>query len=116
AGADLIVGLLPDANGLSDQPGIAAAPMEGPKITLDLCREAVEDLGAEIVVHGTLAQMPDIALRVRAQKAVGSPPPGPLPERLRVAAPLSAMLLFDGQGARLRAPARRLHPSPEVAR
>ncbi|MEZ5674043.1 carbohydrate ABC transporter ATP-binding protein, CUT1 family [Thalassovita litoralis] len=101
-GTDLIVGLRPEALRLS-APGLAQLrPAEGPELQLDMVQASIEDLGSEIVVHGAVAALPDIALRIRAQKSLQSGVHKiALPERLSLHAPMATAVIFDINGKRL---------------
>ena len=93
-GADLMLGIRPEAIRL-------AGTGTGPSIGLQVLRGCVEDLGGELVVHGALTHAPDIALRLRLQKAPDATEHLFLPETLATEVPLGAVLLFGADGQRL---------------
>ncbi|WP_370285426.1 ABC transporter ATP-binding protein [Pseudooceanicola nanhaiensis] len=105
SGRDVIVGLRPEALAPVGMPALQSPEGRGPRLRLELAVEAVEDLGAEVVIHARLRDFPDLAVRMRSQKTLERTGPVPLPDHLTAEAPLSALLMFDAEGQRLRDPA-----------
>ncbi|MCA0922648.1 ABC transporter ATP-binding protein [Pseudooceanicola nanhaiensis] len=93
-GTDLMLGIRPEAIRL-------AGSGTGPSFGLQVVRHGVEDLGGELVVHGALAHAPDVALRLRVQKAPDASAPLHLPETFAAEVPVGAVLLFGAGGQRL---------------
>lgn len=98
-GTDLMLGIRPEAIRLAD------ASTAGGCFGLQVVRRAVEDLGGELVVHGSLAHAPDIPLRLRLQKAPDGSAPIPVPDTFAAEVPMGAVLLFAADGQRVAGPA-----------
>ena len=98
-GTDLMLGIRPDAIRRAD------ASTAGGCFGLQVVRRAVEDLGGELVVHGSLAHAPDIPLRLRLQKAPDGSAPIPVPDTFAAEVPMGAVLLFAADGQRVAGPA-----------
>ncbi|SDO62879.1 multiple sugar transport system ATP-binding protein [Lutimaribacter pacificus] len=99
--SDLMVAIRPEALVVKGAAGVASSPLEGPQFSIGVTREAIEDLGAEIVIHGRIARMPDIALRIRAQKSLHHAGPVAVPAQFDVRASLSSLLFFGADGQRI---------------
>tara|TARA_R110002020_G_scaffold109430_16_gene253158 strand:+ start:25744 stop:26991 length:1248 start_codon:yes stop_codon:yes gene_type:complete len=114
------IGIRPENIVLKDTPELAYPVENGPSISISFERQAIEDLGSEVLVHGRLSVQPDLDIRIRAQKSsdYGS---GLLSRRqsFEVRVNPAHLLLFDANGARLAAnPLRRADtpmPAPKLA-
>ena len=97
------VGIRPETIAVPNIPGLATVEgaTNGPLLTIT--RRMVEDLGPEVLIHGTFVHAPDVPVRVRAQKTAAYRAGGPLSEAktLKVMLSPGQLLFFDAEGRRL---------------
>jgi multiple sugar transport system ATP-binding protein len=99
-GTTMMLGIRPEALRLVE----AGAAGAQPATTLTVTRHSVEDLGGELVVHAALIHAPDIALRLRVQKALDARTPLVVPSTFSVEVPQGALMLFGADGQRISDP------------
>ncbi|MEO1307827.1 MAG: ABC transporter ATP-binding protein [Pseudomonadota bacterium] len=97
------VGVRPEGVSVLDAPGLAGVegPAEGPRLTFE--KRLIEDLGPELLIHGSFAHAPESKVRIRAQKS-GTHAGTELESgsrTLQVMLNVSQLLFFDADGARL---------------
>ena len=113
ASGDLFIAFRPEAalpdGDLSEARGTKTSE------ALDFDIASVEDHGADLILHGTLATEPSVELRLRAHKAPGAQTPGlRAGGRQSIRLVREGLLFFGADGKRLRGPVATpsLAPSP----
>lgn len=113
ASGDLFVAFRPEAALLDGN-----LPQDGTRVSgaLDFNIAGVEDHGADLILHGTLATEPSVELRLRAHKTPGGQTPnlrvgGRQPIRLI----REGLLFFGADGKRLRGPTSTPSMAPSTA-
>jgi multiple sugar transport system ATP-binding protein len=99
-GSDVFLTIRPEALVIAR----AAAPAARQMNVLSVTMIGQEDLGGEIILHGTLSGQPDIEVRARLQKVAGGLQTNlrSFPIDLKLGFTASAVRLFDGAGQRIR--------------
>ncbi|MBI1291470.1 ATP-binding cassette domain-containing protein [bacterium] len=97
------IGLRPEHLVLEKVPELAYPARIGTGIPLAFRKHTIEDLGAEVLVHGRLAGHPDHEVRIRAQKSDAYGAGGTLASAKdwEVRINPAHILLFDATGSRL---------------
>ena len=100
---DLKIGIRPESITVQNMPGLAFANAPDNSPTLAFNKRLVEDLGPELLIHGTFEFEPETPIRIRAQKNSGYSELGPLTqtEKLKVQLNANALLFFTKDGKRL---------------
>ncbi|MEO1679546.1 MAG: ABC transporter ATP-binding protein [Pseudomonadota bacterium] len=112
------IGIRPEALAVADAPGlIFPAELDRGHLTeLPFKKRLLEDLGPELVLHGSFSHFPDVDIRIRAQKSSKFRLDGPTASRtdLDVLVDPDMILVFDAQGERLTTTSR-MQPVEGVA-
>lgn len=98
------VGIRPETISVSDAPGLGALNSAAPTQRLAFNKRLIEDLGPEVLIHGTFAHAPDSIIRIRAQKSDAYSSNGALAKSnsLEVTVNPNQLLFFGADGQRMR--------------
>ncbi len=103
AESDLFIAFRPEAALLVDD--LHQTPDTKSPETFDFDVAAVEDHGADMILHGTLSAEPGVELRLRLHKVPGALTPAlRIGKRQSIRLNREALLFFDANGKRLRGP------------